>query len=65
MRPSTIKSRINELEACYTSASEHVGRLPPSGEGVPRGVGGENQGGEKKPGAAGLGIIVLLFLSGI
>ena len=30
MRPSTNKSRINELEARYTSASEHVERLTPS-----------------------------------
>ncbi|MBE0681288.1 MAG: hypothetical protein IH589_05190 [Anaerolineales bacterium] len=30
MRPSTNKSQINEWEARYTSASEHVERLTPS-----------------------------------
>ena len=30
MRPSTNKSRINELEARYIFASEHVERLTPS-----------------------------------
>jgi hypothetical protein len=30
MRPSTNKSRINEWEALYTSASEHVEWLTPS-----------------------------------
>ncbi len=30
MKPSTNKSRINEWEVRYTSASEHVERLTPS-----------------------------------
>jgi hypothetical protein len=42
MRPSTNKSRINEWDARYTSASEHVERPDPvsADEGVPWGVGG-------------------------